>query len=430
MTRGKPPSNVDLVVEGKVFLGESLEWACVAIEGDEVVGITSPSHAPSSEQKITYGDGHIILPGMVDIHVHMREPGLSYKEDWETGSKAALRGGVTVVCDMPNNVPPIKSRESLMRKIEIAEGKSLVDFGLYIGYTGELEKCSDLCVGVKLYPEDLAEPGLIDFLREAARLGKLVVIHPEDPELIRGGGANYCEARPPESEISAVRKLLELGSGARLHFTHVSTSGAIMEILAKKAQLREFISFDVTPHHMLLNSNLYSTELFKIAKVNPPLRSEDDRRTVYGVVRGMLADAVVTDHAPHSLGEKLSEDFSEVPPGFPALEIALHLLLREILEGRLGLKTLNLYSSRPAEILGIRRGRISMGYKADLVIVKIGVERVVRGEDFVSKAKYTPFEGWRLATETRAVYLRGRKMLEDGEYLAERGGELICCRSS
>lgn len=430
MTRGRSPSRVDLVMEGKVFLGDVLERACIAIEDDEIVAVTRPAHSPNSEQKIIYGDDYLILPGMVDLHVHMREPGLDYKEDWETGSKAALRGGVTVVCDMPNNVPPIRSCELLKMKIELARRKSLVDFGLYMGYTEELEECSDLYIGIKLYPEDLAEPGLMSALEKTVKLGKLVIIHPEDPELIRDYGKGYCDARPPEAEISAVRKILRSRSGARIHFTHVSTLGAIGEILLSKLQLPG-ISFDVTPHHMLLNSKLYSTELSKIAKVNPPLRSEEDREAVYRAVKSMLADAIVTDHAPHSLEEKLSEDFSKIPPGFPGIELALHLFLKEILEGRLGLSTLNLYSSRPAELLGMRRGRISVGYKADLVVVKVGVERVVRGEDLVSKAKYTPFEGWKLLTETRAVYRRGRKVFEDGEYLVESGGEPIAtCRVS
>jgi len=180
------------------------------------------------------------------------------------------------------------------------------------------------------------------------------------------------------------------------------------------------ITLDVTPHHALLNESLYRGPLASIARVNPPLRGEEDREAVYEALRKGVVNAVVTDHAPHQLEEKLSRD---PPPGFPGLELALHLLLREVLEGRMPLSVLELYSLKPAALAGLRKGRIAPGFDADLVVVELR-EWVVRGSELVSKAKYTPFEGARLRTATAATYVRGQLVYHEGVFADKAVGTL------
>ena len=191
-------------------------------------------------------------------------------------------------------------------------------------------------------------------------------------------------------------------------------------ILSKKPLLN--ISFDVTPHHALLTEEKLF-ELGGIAKVNPPLRGEEDKEYIYGCLKSGIVDAYVTDHAPHTLTEKISENYEDVKPGFPGLEIALPLLLTEILEKRLSWKTLELYSSKPADLLGIAKGRILPGYDADLVVVDLKYKWTINPLNFSSKAKYSPFKGWRVRGKIKDVYVRGILALEDGEALVKAIGK-------
>jgi len=415
-------ARADVVFVGKAYLGGRFEEAAVAVGEGVILAVAKPALAPRSEETVVLEPKQLLLPGMVDLHVHMREPGLEHKEDWRTGSMAAAKGGVTCVFDMPNNVPPASTCERLREKVARALSKSIVDFGVYAGCSDEpeaLRPCADLFFGFKLYPEDLYSPKARLTFELAAKLGKPVVVHPEDPSLFRNAPV-HSEARPPEAELSAVERALGLAqsTGAWLHLTHVSARPALEKILAAKTRLS--VTFDVTPHHMLLNDLLYRDHLANIAKVNPPLRGEEHRAAVYAAAQSAAADAIVTDHAPHALAEKLSEN---PPPGFPGLELALHLLLKEVLEGRLPLSAIDLYSSKPARLAGLRKGVVAPGFDADLAIVELAEWRV-KGSELISKAKYTPFEGWLMRTRTVATYVRGRCVYREGEFAAERGGRL------
>ncbi len=419
---------VDLVVIGKAYMGGFFEEVAIGIDNGVIVSVTKPSLAPSSDARVEFGDGFLIFPGMVDIHVHMREPGFEYKEDWQTGSRSAVKGGVTLVVDMPNNRPPANNCDRLREKLSLASKKSLVDFAFYAGFNPrpeELDGCRDLFVGLKLYPEELFSQEALNVFRYASDTGKPVVVHAEDPYFFREA-PRHSEARPPVAERSGVLRALDLAeaTGAWLHVTHVSTEAALLEVLRAKTFLRPRVTLDVTPHHALLNDSLYSSTLARIAVVNPPLRSEGDRRAVYAALKSGLVDAVATDHAPHGLEEKLGE---RPAPGFPGLEVALHLLLEEVLEGRLGLPAIELYSRKPAEMMGFRKGVIAPGFDGDLVVVAKEEWRI-RGEEFESKAKYTPFEGRVLHTKTHAVYVRGVEVYAAGYFMAEGGGKLAVPR--
>lgn len=428
MMRISGGTTVDLVLIGKALIEGSFLEAAVAIDDGVIVGISKPSLAPNSVSRVEFGEKFLLLPGMVDIHVHMREPGLEYKEDWGSGSRAAVKGGVTMVVDMPNNVPPANNCSVLQEKLQRASARSLVDFAFYAGFNPlveELERCRGLFVGFKLYPEDLYSPGARNVFSYASRYGLPVVVHAENPSLFRESKL-HSDARPPEAEESAVRHALMLSreSNAWLHVTHLSTSGALMSVLEAKVTPGGRVTFDVTPHHCLLSDELYRGEKRGIAVVNPPLRPEGERASIYTSLRNMLPDAIVTDHAPHRVEEKTSEKPS---PGFPGLETALHLLFREILEGRLGLEVLELYSRRPARLLGVKKGVLGEGFEGDVVVVS-KEEWFVRGEDFESKAKYSPFEGWRLSTKTYAVYIRGEPVYIAGQFMTSKGGRLAVPR--
>ncbi|MCD6368422.1 MAG: dihydroorotase family protein [Thermoproteales archaeon] len=430
---------VDLLLKGKIYLQGRVEEACIGIEAGKIVMVCKEPNAPYAEKVFSYTGKKLILPGMVDMHVHMRDLGQEHKEDWYTGSMAALKGGVTTVVDMPNNIPFINTRESLLLKVEKAKEKSIVDYGFYLGFPAslnELSKSRDMIFGVKLYPNDLSNSeNLVNLLQKCAELDLLLIVHPEDPTLleeckkwaskigVKLDPSLHPMLRAPVVEYFAVKNLLEIARrvhGARIHFTHVSTGESVKTILHSKLEGRK-VSFDVTPHHAFLNSRLYAGRQANIAKVNPPLRPEEDRRIIYNALVNRQVDAYVTDHAPHRFEEKMAEKYEDIPPGFPGLEIALPLLLTEVFEGRADIRVIESYSLKPAEILGIAKGQLAVGFDGDITIVEYGVEETVKGEDFFSKAKYTPFEGYRLRARVVDVYLRGLKVLEEGNVIGRRG---------
>ncbi|MEM2592853.1 MAG: dihydroorotase family protein [Thermofilaceae archaeon] len=423
--------NLDLVVAGKLYLDGGLVEAAVGVERGKIVWVGKPSLAPHAEMRIDAGEGIIVLPGMVDIHVHMRDLNESEKEDWFTGTLSALAGGVTFVADMPNNKPPARTVEVLHMKEAEASGKAVADYGFYVGLpstSSELVRAADFgVVGLKLYPEDLLNESLVPTLRYAATLGLVVVAHAEDPILLRAASTlerkdftTHGRVRPPAAEASAVRKLAHLARriGFRLHFTHVSSVEGLKAAL--KAKLGLGATIDTAVHYLFLSGEV-TRELRGLAKVNPPLRGERDVTMLRKALKAGLLDAVVTDHAPHTLEEKLGQDYDAVPPGFPGLELCLPLLLTLIAEGEAPLRTLDLYSSHPADILGVPKGKIEVGKDGDLVFVNTKEKWVVRGSHLKSKAKYTPFEGFEVRGRIERVFVRGTLAFDGGELLVEKG---------
>ena len=412
-------SKADLVITGKAYVGEAVLKVAVAVEGEEIACVSSPASAPPAEEVVELDEGKLLLPGMVDMHVHMRDLELSYKEDWYTGTLSALAGGVTFVADMPNTRPATNSVRGLEVKLREASRKALVDYGIYAGLPSDLKELEALLsrgvLGLKLYPEDLGSPILERALELCAMEGVLVVVHPEDQEVVERRG------RVPEAEVRALEKMILLASrtGAHLHFTHVSLRESVRRVLEGKLSGLS-LSMDATLHHMLLDEGV-SRRLGPLAAVNPPLRSRGDRLAILSAASKCLLDAVTSDHAPHTLEEKVAG-----APGFPGLELALPLLLTLVKDGLLPLSSLELYSSRPAKILGLRKGSLAPGWDADLVVADLKREEVVSGSKMRSKAKFTPFEGFALRAVVERVYLRGSLAYDDGEVLLKPGsGRLV-----
>ncbi|MEM3936609.1 MAG: dihydroorotase family protein [Thermofilaceae archaeon] len=424
-------SSLDLLVAGKLYIGGELIEAAVGVEGGRVAWVGKPSLAPCAEKRIDAGEGVIVLPGMVDMHVHMRDLNESEKEDWFTGTLSALAGGVTFVADMPNNKPPARTAEVLLAKEAEASKKAVVDYGFYIGLPSSshvLTHATDFgVVGLKLYPEDLMHENLISALQYAATLDLMVVVHAEDPLFLRATNAlgeksftAHGRLRPPAAEASAIHLMAHLAQrlGFQLHFTHVSSAEGLKAAL--RAKLSVGATLDTAVHYLFLSEET-ATRLGGLAKVNPPLRSRNDVVALRRSLRSGLLDAVVTDHAPHTLEEKLSQDYDAVPPGFPGLELCLPLLLTLIAEGEAPLRALDLYSSRPADLLGVPKGKIEVGRDADLVFVNTKERWTIKGSNLKSKAKYTPFEGFEVRGRIEKVFVRGTLAFDGDELLVSKG---------
>lgn len=401
-------------IVGKIYLsGDLREGAILIREGK--VWLLGKHLSNFNVPEFRLGDHEVALPGMVDLHVHVRGLDLSHKEDWYTGTLSALKGGVTFIGDMPNTVPRTVTLEALEKKVMEARKDAVVDYGVYFGVPNSFETYKEAIekgiLGLKIYPEDFYSPLLIKLLKLNTQRNLLTIVHAEDPKVLEK------ERKGITAEIKAVKHFSSISTryDVNIHITHLSSSRSL-EIILKSNLKGGRLSWDVTPHHVFLNKDM-EFKLGGLAEVRPPLRSEEDRLRIYNSLKHMLADAYVTDHAPHTLDEKLSES---PPPGFPGLEVGLHLLVNEILEGRMSWNVLDLYSSRPARLIGIPKGEVTPGNDADIVIVDTKAKWRIRGEEFVSKAKYTPFEGQVVKGRVTKVFIRGT-LAYDGEVIVKKG---------
>ncbi|MFA6486221.1 MAG: dihydroorotase [Candidatus Magasanikbacteria bacterium] len=368
------------------------------------------------------GASLVALPGLIDPHVHFRVPGAEHKEDWITGSAAALAGGVTTVIDMPNNTPPVIDYASLMSKKKIVDeqiapsGHALRYF-FYLGATPtnwiEFEKCQREVIGIKLFMGASTGDLLVDKLSdqerifaEAARLDMLVAVHAEDDATIKaqhlssranppaGGGvegsvATHSQLRPRSAAIIAVQKAIMLAEkyGTRLYICHVSTSDEIDLIRAAKTRgVKVFC--EVAPHHLFFNQSAYETLGAKV-QMNPPLRTAEDQTALWQAIADGTVDTIGTDHAPHTLTEK-AKIYPATPSGVPGVENYLALLLNAHNQGKITIeKIVALTHDNPQSIF--RLPEIN-----DWVVVDLNQEKTVRDEDQKTKCGWSPYSGMKL----------------------------------
>ncbi len=415
-------SEVDAVVQGRCFVGGNLEQCAIGISDGRIVRIAKTI---DGDKVFDFGT-KLVLPAAIDAHVHMREPGMTHKEDFASGSLAALHGGVTCVLDMPNTRPPTTTVSALREKKELASSRSLVDFGLFAGVQPgvDIAGLAIEAVGFKLYmggtTGDLLAHPLGTVRREietVASTRKVLAVHAEDESLrnkdIEDSLDDHLKNRNNECETSAVRKIIDAAAGCRLHICHVSAKETL-PILSKAAD----VSSEVTPHHFLLDR---TNRLGTYGKVNPPLRRREDRQAMFQALKEGVFDVIASDHAPHTVDEK-SEDFDYAPCGMPGVETMLPLLLHLVRDRHLALTSVvRMVCERPGEIHGLRKGRIEVGYDADLVVVDLMAGSEIKGDRLLTKCGWTAFEGMP-AIFPRAVFVRGEQMMEGDSQVGEAKG--------
>ncbi|NYB51568.1 MAG: dihydroorotase family protein [Methanobacteriaceae archaeon] len=396
--------------------------------------IVSIKKSPISADEVINAKGNIVLPGLIDCHVHFRDPGLTFKEDFYTGSAAAAAGGFTTVLDMPNTIPPTNTPKAYKEKLKIADNKSLVDFGLHAG-VGDLSCIEELAelrpASFKIFMDLSDHDSLMEAFNKIKMVApdNLISLHAEDGAVVRrctdlmekkGSDPElYAQARPPQAEIEAVGKALILARKfqQKIHFCHVSTKKSL-ELINRAQNNGLKVTSEITPHHLFLNSS-YLKEFGNQAKTNPPLRDEENRLDINYLDK---IDIIGTDHAPHTLEEK-SENVWKAPPGVPGIEVILSLLLTQLNQGKIDFRDIKrLLCENPAKIFNIPyKGFIAQGMDADLVLVDLKKESIIEPENFNSKAKYTPFEGFQVTGMPVMTLVRGRKVMEDGEILENKG---------
>ena len=380
-----------------------------------------------------------VLPGVIDTQVHFREPGNEHKEDLESGSRAAVLGGVTAVFEMPNTNPPTTTRAAIADKLARAKGRMHCDYAFYVGATpgnvgalGELERMQGVA-GVKAFLG--SSTGTLLLSEEDAIFAALkgshrrMAVHSEDEARLNarkdlrvaGDPRSHPLWRDVETARASTERVLRLArkAGRRLHVLHVTTA----EELPLLAASRDFATVETTPQHLTLSAPECYERLGTYAQMNPPIREARHREALWAAVRDGLIDVIGSDHAPHTRAEK-DRTYPDTPSGMPGVQTLVTLLLGHVNAGRLTLERfVDLTSAGAARIFGIAgKGRIALGYDADFTIVDLNKKRRIENSWIASKCGWTPFDGIETTGWPLATIIRGRTIMRDGAVLAEGQG--------
>ena len=420
----------DLILKGGTVVNHDGEGRRdIGVVAGRVAAIGDLSRADAGETIDC--TGLHILPGVVDSQVHFREPGLEHKEDLETGSRAAVLGGVTAVFEMPNTNPLTTSEAALADKVARATGRMHCDFAFWVGGTrdnardaGELERLPG-AAGIKVFMgsstgsllvED--DEGVYEILRHTRRRA---AFHSEDEYRLRERLSERIENDPSShpvwrDEVAAIRctdRLVRIArlARARIHVLHISTAEEI-EFLEHH---KDVATCEATPHHLTLSADDYAT-LGTLIQMNPPVRAARHRDGVWRGVADGVIDVLGSDHAPHTRDEK-AKPYPDSPSGMPGVQTMLPLMLNHVHEGNLTLERLvDLLCSGPQRLFGIAgKGRIALGYDGDLTLVDLQAKKTITHAMMANKSGWTPFDGMEVTGWPMATIIRGSIVMRDGE---------------
>lgn len=421
----------DVIVRGgEVATPSGLTHADIGVRTGKIARIGDLSQA--SAQEVFDAKGLTVLPGVIDTQVHFREPGLTHKEDFDTGAKAAALGGITAVFEMPNTNPPTTTPDALHDKIMRARGRFWVDHAFYAGASPdnfdlipELERMPG-CAGVKTFMGSSTgsllvkdDAGLAEVLK---RISRRAAFHAEDEGRLNerkskarpGDWTSHPEVRDDRAALMAVQRLVAMARqyAKRVHVLHVS-SKIEMEFLAGA---KDVATVETLPQFLTFEGPDIYERLHGKAQMNPPIRYAPDRAALwdFGIAQGVV-DVLGTDHAPHTLEEK-AQPYPQSPSGMPGVQTLVPVMLTHVAQGRLSLQRfIDLTSAGPQRVFSIEsKGRIALGYDADFTIVDLKAKRVISNADQATKVGWTPFDGFQATGWPIATIVRGVTVMRDG----------------
>lgn len=447
MNETPPPA--DLLITGGTVVNETSRFvADVAVKDGVIVFVGHPALAPRATRTLD-ARGRFVLPGAIDVHTHIREPGMTHKEDWTTGTRAAAAGGVTTIFDMPNTDPPVWSLDALAMKREAAERQAMVNFGLY-GLLDEraldaIEPLSNAgVIGFKLFlgnttgnlpaPNDGA---VLEGFEILAELGLRCSIHAENSPILfwrenrmkaagRDDAFAHLSARADIAAIESLNRSIVLSewTGARIHIVHESCMRSIPIIRDAKARGVP-MTVETGPQYLLIAAEDLTGDKGRIARLNPPIREGRQREPLLHALLDGTIDMIGTDHAPHAMAEKQRSSFWDNACGFPGVETSMRLMLTLVHEGRMTMEQyVRMASAAPAKAFGLypRKGVVQPGADGDLAVIDPGARGIIRGADLHSeRSRFTPFEGMETVGSPVATIVRGRIVMQDGKVLDAPG---------
>jgi allantoinase len=434
----------DIVIRGgQVVTADAVFEADVAISGEKIVAVGDPLNG----KRVVDAKGKYVIPGVIDSHVHFRSPGYDYKEDWQTGTGAAARGGVTTVLEMPNTNPPTGTLQALKMKQDLAARQAYIDYGIY-GLLDEnnidqLEALIDAGVsGFKCFMGntfgDLPAPSdgaMLEGFEILARRGMRCTVHAENASIMarrqakleaagRSDPLAHLAARPEVCAIEAVSRAVVFAewTGARLHIAHKSSKDALYVLRDARARGVD-VTVETCPQYLLLSTEDHK-KLGNVLRVNPPIREPGHQQALWEALRLGVVDMIATDHAPHLPEEKTRASCWQCDCGFPGVETQMPIMLTEVNRGRMSISDYVRWACvNPAKAWGFypNKGVIQPGADADITIVDMKREWSIDQSQLFSKSKITPWHGRRVQGGPVLTMVRGRVVMEGGRIAVEPG---------
>ncbi len=418
--------DIEKVIEGRAFIDDELRYAEIGISKGRIV--TVGKLVSGGDERVDVGSSRIILPGFIDPHVHFRDPGMTQKETFDTGTMAAVHGGVTCVLDMPNTKPPVTDLESLMAKKAVVRGRANVDYGLFAAVTANINAgmIAPLVPAFKLFMGSttgnilLDDEETISVVRDVLATGRRMSVHAEDNRLISKEEErctrDHLRNRPAEAEWTAIRRLSESFRGSAINICHITTPEGLD--MARTAGF----STEVTMHHMTFEVDRCTGAEYK---VNPPIRDMGCRDRLYARFLAGDIDMIGSDHAPHTADEKAGP-FDEAPGGIPGVETTMPMVMDMVRRALIPMsRAVHIGAETPGRLFSLNKGRIATGYDADLLVFDMRVSSAIDVKRLHSRCGHSPYGGHG-AVFPETVMVRGEVQVEDGKFCGEPLGSDVC----
>ncbi len=433
--------NFDLLIIGGTLVNhDGIGLADVGVRNGKIVAIGDLARADAGER--IDASGLHVLPGVIDTQVHFREPGPTHKEDLQTGSLAAVLGGITGVFEMPNTSPTTSSVDALEHKLTLAKGRMHCDHAFYGGATNDnADVLPDLervpgCAGIKVFMGASTGSLLVaddeGVARVLAAISRRAAFHCEDEERLNerkhlareGDWSSHAQVRDAKAALLATQRLIRLArkAGKRVHVLHVSTGEEMIYLQAHK----DIATIEVTPQHLTLQAPDCYEQMAGRAQMNPPIRTNAHRTAIWTALQTGIVDVIGSDHAPHTLEEKALR-YPASPSGMPGVQYLVPIMLDHVNKGRLSLERfVDLTSAGPKRIFGLAgKGRVAAGYDADFTLVDMKARCEITDAMSASKSGWTPFAGKTVTGWPMATIVRGNSVMRDGALVGSGLGKPI-----
>ena len=432
--------NYSLIIKnGSCYIDGKFEKIDVALVDNKIKKI---GKIEVNNTKVFDASNKLVLPGIIDTQTHFREPGSTDREDLESGSRAAVLGGVTSVFEMPNTNPPTSNLVEFEKKLNLAKNRMHCNYAFYFGATPEnvdqLSKLKGLkgCCGVKLFAGSSTGKLLVDKEADIEKVisqsDRIVSIHSEDEEILNlrkkfikeGDVHSHPEWRNVESAISSTRRVVKIAEryNKQIHVLHVTTKDEVDFLAMHKKN----VTFEITPQHLTLYAPDCYDELGTFAQMNPPIRKKEHYDRLWVAIKNSIADVLGSDHAPHSKEDK-NKKYPATPSGMPGVQTILPVMLNHINNKKLSLEQLiKLMSENPCRIFGIKnKGYIKKNFDADLTIVDMNKEQTIKNEMIASKCGWTPFNNLTVKGFPIATIVNGKIVMSNGKVNIEGSGQAL-----